>query len=168
MKFLVKVFAFLKIIFKKLKGFNEKYVFPALHVLTLIRLVLQSDEADWLVNLTKSDWDNKLRDKWIKKLAQSILFLKIDIECKGKKEFVDIINCFIEHLKGQPPLIQDAILNKLGAVMVMKSLPPNKQIAQNEADLIVQMTYSTNKQFIKTQHMLGVQLGVNEEAEVTA
>jgi len=146
MKVLIKVIRFLKIIFWKLKGFNKKYVFPAIDMMEIIRDVVKYDSAKWLVELKKTDWDDELRYKMIKKLSTSIIYLKISQDCLDDNSPGEVIDCFISHLKTQQPHLRDAVIQKVAAVIVRKSFA-NGKMKQHEADLAVQMAYSTNKHY---------------------
>ena len=151
MKILVKVMTFLGIIFRKLTGFNKKYVFPFIDLLELIRLGVKSEEVKWLVELTAWKWDDKLRLKIIEKLSKAIIKLELTADCVDKKTPEEIIDCFIEHLKTLQPVHRDAIIQKVAAVSVKNSMA-NGRINQNEADLAVQLAYSTRKEYRARQN----------------
>ena len=150
MKILWKILSFLGIIFRKMKGFNEKYVFPSIDLLEIIRDAIKSDSVEWLVELTKTDWDDNLRNKMIEKLSKSIIYLKISNDCIGKDNPQEVIECFIQHLRSQQPHLRDAMIQKVASVMVRKSMPSGK-IKQFEADLAVQLAYSTRKEYKNRQ-----------------
>lgn len=146
MKILTIIITWLGIIFRKLKPFNKKYVFPVIDLMEIIRDAIKTDSVKWLVELTKSDWDDKLRDKMIEKLSTSIIYLKVSSSCLDKDNAQDVIDCFIEHLKTMQPHLRDAVIQKVAAVMVRKSMASGK-IKQYEADLAVQLAYGTNKHY---------------------
>lgn len=146
MKILVTIISWLGIIWRKLKGFNEQYVFPAIDLLEVIRTAVKSDAVEWLVELTSFDWDDKLRNKLIEKLSKTILYLEISSDClAGSKTPTEVIDCLIKHLKTQSPHVRDAIIQKIASTMVRQSMA-NGKIKQFEADLAVQMAYSYAKE----------------------
>ncbi|MFA5670492.1 MAG: hypothetical protein WC967_14730 [Balneolaceae bacterium] len=145
MKILIRVFTFLSIVFNKLRGFNEEYVFPFIDLLELIRDAVKSDSVKWLVELTKFDWDDKMRNKIIEKLSKTIIKLQLGSDCLDKKTPEEVIECFIEHLKQLQPVTRDALLQKLASVSVKDSMLKGR-IKQHEADLAVQLAYSVRKQ----------------------
>jgi hypothetical protein len=110
----------------------------------LVRDAVKSDSVKWLVELTNSDWDDKLREKVIEKLSKTIIKLELTSDCIDKKTPVEVIDCFVEHLRTLPPVHRDAIIQKVAAVSVKDSHLKGR-ITQNEADLAVQLAYSTRK-----------------------
>ena len=146
MKIITQIITFLGIIFRKLTGFNDKYVFPFIDLLELVRDAVKSDSVKWLVELTNWDWDDKARLKVINKLSKTIIKLGLTSDCVDKDTPEEVINCFIKHLQSLPPVTRDAIIQKTAAVAVKTSFP-NGKMKQNEADLAVQLAYSTRKEY---------------------
>src|SRR3990167_6119219 len=109
MKILKSVLSFLGTIWRKLSGFNKQYIHPFIAVLTIIRESLDSDQVKWLVELTKTTIDDKIRAVLVVKLAQAIEFLSFTEAKKTPQETIDF---FIKELKSHSPLVKDALIQK--------------------------------------------------------
>lgn len=141
MKLLAAVMAFFRLVLGRIKPIIEQEVDPVILLIAAIRGGLSSKTANWLVNLTETDLDNKLLDKLIKRLDKIIA---------GTFKFSDTdenktnIDKFTEWLQSQPKLVQDAVLSHLAAELFRKG-NPNLKMKRFEANTIVQMRYADIK-----------------------
>lgn len=150
LQILIKVWSFITMMFRKsdFKKFISEFIEPATNLVELFRKAVESDQADFLVSLTKSDWDDNLQRKLIDSFGKAILKLK-DIKEWTEGEpmsYEEVILKFIEWMRGQKPSMQSAIYQKLASTIALHaSQDANPGIKEFEVDTISAINYAVNK-----------------------
>jgi len=115
----------------------------ALKVTTAIQKFLISPVSDIVTALIPGQIDDTIKAKLIPILQTVVPTLAIMDSCKTKTTFEQQLSCFITNLKAQDPDLQQAILNKMAALITAKL--HDQKLAQNIYDLLTQAIFSTKK-----------------------
>ena len=129
--------------FSKIPQHLKPLLDNALVITTAIKNALSSPIADIVTAIVPGTWDDELKAVILKYLTDIIPALTIMEECKGADTLEEMLQCWISHVKELPKDVQDAVLHKLGALLV--AYQDGKQLEQNMYDLYFQGIYSANK-----------------------
>lgn len=150
LKILLSVWSFISMMFRKsdFKEFVKDFVEPATNLVELFRQAVESDQVDFLVSLTKSDWDDKLQQKLISAFTSAILKLK-DIKEWSQGEPLtneELILKFQDWLRTQTPTMRSTIYQKLASTIALNSSEKvHKNIKEFEVDTISALNYAVAK-----------------------
>jgi hypothetical protein len=150
LKILLSVWSFLMMAFRKteLKELVKGFIEPATDLVELFKKSVESDQVDFLVSLTKSDWDNEIQEKLISLFSGAILKLK-DIREWSQGEPLSneqLIQKFQEWLRTQTPTMQSAMYKQLASTMVFNAYKKDdKDTKEFAVDAFSSLTYAVNK-----------------------
>lgn len=133
----------IKELLKEFDSYIIAHIDTALKITTAIQKALKSPGAIIATALIPGDIDNTARQELIKILQIVVPTLSIVDTCKGQTTFQSLMQCFVLNLKKQDPELQQAILQKLAALITNKL--DNSKLDQNLYDLFVQAQYSIKK-----------------------
>ncbi|TAN18825.1 MAG: hypothetical protein EPN37_04495 [Chitinophagaceae bacterium] len=132
-----------KQLIKQFDGYVETHVDIALQVTTKLKAILNSPITGIVTAIIPGNLDNVIRAKLIQGLGYSIDALNIVDECKNQGTIEQKVQCFAAALVKEHPDMQDAILQKLAALLA-RFLGGNTT-KQNIYDLFVQAKFSVAK-----------------------
>lgn len=145
---------FIKRIFSRnaVKQFVSEFIEPSIEIAEAVKKALNSKSVDILVELTKTDLDDKWRDRVVEIVSKAIdrmykidLWAKVDSKTKKpvKLTHEEVVKAFIDHVRNEKPAMQGAILSKLSSVIAQNQ---SKKIGKEfETDTISNLTYAYKK-----------------------
>lgn len=140
MQIILIIFSWLKIIFRRIKPFTNKYVDPVILFLESIKGGLESKDVKTFVLTTKTKIDDKVLEKVHQALAKAILALDIVKGLKGNEKDTTIIYKFIEQIKELNKPMQDALLFKTASLAVNDLSGEENPLKTSDADTLVQLS----------------------------
>lgn len=150
LKILLSIWSFLMMAFRKsdFKEFVKEFIEPATSLVALFKQAVESDQVDFLVSLTKSNWDNNLQQTLISGFTGAILKLKDIREWTDKRSLTneELIEKFQEWLRTQTPTMQSAIYKQLASTIVFDAYKKiDKDTKEFAVDAFSSLNYAVQK-----------------------
>ncbi len=139
MKFLAFIYRWLPVLFRSAQKFINDYILPAIGIVDAIKTAL-AENTDFKKLLVEIYGDENAADAALDYVIAAIKKLDIGRECLKKETPIEIINCFLAHLKKQPKTVQKGIYAQLAAQIAKAT--SNESITDHELNTLVNIGYS--------------------------
>jgi hypothetical protein len=84
-------------------GFVRRFVKPAISVVSVLREIVESPEAEDFARFTHWQWDDKLLGWFRRNLPNVLTALEMVSKCEGEGSNAQRFQCYVNELRALPP-----------------------------------------------------------------
>ncbi len=130
-------------VYKKFDNAVKESVETSIAITANLKQLLNGNIVNVLTMVIPGTWDDEVINKAKQALEFAVDKLQLTNKCLEKPTLAEKIACFAFELKGQSPLMQQAVLHKLASLMA--SQLDGNRFSRSDYDSYVQGIYSANK-----------------------
>ncbi|MBA9078945.1 hypothetical protein [Rufibacter quisquiliarum] len=139
-KLIQRIIAFLGLMCNEAKRFMQENVEPAVDFLAVIKKLADNPALDVLTTLTATKFDDTALASLRFWLGRAISVLDLPLECAAKATTLDgKINCYVEYLRGLPPILRNSVIAKTATVMAQLKPGIKGGLKESEIDTLVHL-----------------------------